>query len=131
MNHYVLTALTLLTLAGCGSMGAYDGDRRFLGVIERSQKINRAGEPSGLQMGLGAVGGLLHSAASGPTPTNLYVVLVAGETFTVQDDNEWTSGTCVEIIPIRDAIVGRSYSYGQARIVRSDKCSGQKTEAPK
>jgi hypothetical protein len=130
-RDYLLAILVLLALPGCGAMGTSDSDRRFVGVVERSQKISRAGEPSGVLMGLGAIGGLLHHAASGATPTNLYFVRVAGETFTAQVDDEWPVGSCVEIIPAKDALISRSYGYGQARIAPSDKCGAQKPETSK
>ena len=122
MKRFCSVMLAVSALNGCGSMGVYDGDRRFTGVIERSQKITRAGEPSGVLMVFGAIGGLLHHAAGGSTPTNLYFVRVSGETFTAQVDEEYAAGTCVEIIPGKDTIVGRSYAYGQARLIASDQC---------
>jgi membrane protein implicated in regulation of membrane protease activity len=125
MKSYLLAVVAVLVLDGCASMGANDGDRRFVGIVEQSQKISRAGEPSGALMALGAIGGLLHHAASGPTPTNLYRVRVSGEIFTAQSDDEYAPGTCIEIIPAKDAFLGRSYAYGQARLVASDKCAGQ------
>jgi hypothetical protein len=125
MRQHIWIALATIALDGCGSMGVYDGDRRFVGTIERTQKINRSGEPSSALMAFGAVGGLLHAAAGGPTPTNLYYVRVSGETFTAQVDEEYAPGTCVEIIPTKDAFVGRAYAYGQARLAVSDKCSSQ------
>ena len=120
MSRYLLVAVA--ALGGCTSLGAYDGDRRFSGVVERSQKITRSGEPSGVLMAFGAIGGLLHHAASGPTPTHLYFIRVSGEIITVQVDEEWPSGSCVEIIPTRDAIGGRAYAYGEARLAHSNKC---------
>jgi hypothetical protein len=126
MSRCLLVALVMM--GGCASLGAYDGERRFAGVVEGSQKISRSGEPSGVLMAFGAIGGLIHHAASGPTPTNLYFVRVSGEIITVQVDEEWASGSCVEIIPTRDAIGGRAYAYGEARLVRSDKC-GVKSSA--
>jgi hypothetical protein len=122
MKRYVIVAGLLAGLSGCSSSGVYDGDRRFTGVVERSQKISRSGEPSGALMGFGAIGGLIHHAAGGPTPTTLYQVRVSGEIFTAQSDEEYALGTCVDIIPTKDAIVGRAYAYGQARLVVSDKC---------
>jgi len=127
MRSYFLVLLAVLVLGGCASMGANDGDRHFVGTVEQSQKISRAGEPSGALMAFGAIGGLLHHAASGPTPTNLYRVRVSDEIFTAQSDDEYAPGTCIEIIPAKDAFVGRSYAYGQARLVASDKCGGQAT----
>ena len=123
MRRSHLVALGLLALGGCTSMGIYDSDRRFVGVVERSQKISRAGEPSSALMAFGAIGGLISAAASGPTPTNLYFIRVAGDVFSVQVDEDWAPGSCVEIIPVKDAFVGREYAYGQARLVRSDKCT--------
>src|SRR5882672_6871398 len=127
MRSYFLVLLAVLVLGGCASMGDNDGDRHFVGTVEQSQKISRAGEPSGALMAFGAIGGLLHHAASGPTPTNLYRVRVSDEIFTAQSDDEYAPGTCIEIIPAKDAFVGRSYAYGQARLVASDKCGGQAT----
>jgi membrane protein implicated in regulation of membrane protease activity len=127
MRSFFSAVVAVLVLDGCASMGVNDGDRRFVGTVEQSQKTSRAGEPSGALMAFGAIGGLLHHAASGPTATNLYRVSVSGEIFTAQSDDEFAPGTCVEIIPAKDAFVGRAYAYGQARLVASDKCSGQTT----
>ena len=127
MKRCLITiGLGVVGFSGCAS-GSYDGDRRFTGVVERSQKISRAGEPSGLLMGFGAIGGLMHHAASGSTPTNLYQVRVAGEIFTAQTDEDFAVGSCVDIIPAKDAFVGRAYAYGQARLVTSAKCSNDPT----
>jgi hypothetical protein len=123
MKIRVAIAIACLALAACASMGGNDSERRFTGVVEGSQKISRAGEPPRALMAFGLVGGLVSSAASGPTPTNLYRVRVSDELFTAQTDEDYTVGSCVDIIPAKDAIIGRAYAYGQARIVASDKCS--------
>lgn len=128
MRHGLsLVGVSILVLAGCASMGVHDGDRRFTGVVESSYKVTRAGEPSGALMAFGAIGGLLHSAASGPTPTNSYQVRVSGETFTAHADEDYAIGTCVDIIPAKDATGFRFYAYGQARMAVSDKCNKETT----
>jgi hypothetical protein len=122
MNQYTLGLASLIFLAGCASIGAKDSDRRFIGTVERSQKISRAGEPSGALMAFGLLGGLLHHAASQPSQTNLYFVRVQSDVFTVQVDDEFAAGACVELIPSKDAFLGKSYVYGQARLRASTQC---------
>lgn len=123
MLRLVSTALLACVLLGCATVT--EGDHRYQGVIERTQKISRAGEPSGVLMAFGAIGGLLHHAASQPTPTNLYFVRTAsGEIHTVQVDEEFPIGSCVEVIPGKSATPRNAYTYGDAKLIRSDRCRG-------
>jgi hypothetical protein len=122
MRSLITKGLALVILSGCASM---DSERRFTGVVEKSQKITRAGESSGALMGFGALGGLLHHATSSPTVTNFYRVRVGGETFSAQADEAYPLGACVDIIPSKGALTGRDYAYGQARLQASDKCTDE------
>ena len=123
-------AATLTCLLGaCTAMGMNDSDRRYTGVVERTQQINRAGEPSAALMAFGAIGGLMYHGASQPTATNLYFVRTnEGELVTVQVDEEWPVGSCVDVIPLKGAIGGGSYAYGQARVAAADKCAPPRSD---
>ena len=114
-------------------MGVYDGEFRYLGVIERTSKVSRAGDPSKLLMAFGAIGGAIYGSTANSTYlTNFYVVkTIEGEAVSAQTDNECIVGDCVEVIPTKDALRWRAYGYGDARVVRSTKCTpriGQPTK---
>ena len=124
MKRLLFVAPVAMGLSACAAIGVYDSDMRFPGVVETSRKISRAGEPSSALMAFGAVGGLMYSAAGSSTQTNFYQVRVQKDLFSVQADEDFSVGSCVEIIPAKDApFVGRAYAYGQARVVASDRCS--------
>jgi len=127
----VVFAMGSAAIAGCLSSGIHDGDFRFVGVVERTQKVNRTGAPAGVLGELGMVGDFIHRAGSSK-PANLHSVRTSrGQVVTAEVDEDFALGTCVEVIPTRDALAGISYSYGRARMVPSDKCAAGDREPAK
>jgi hypothetical protein len=116
-------------LAGCASLDTDDSSARSIGVIEQVSQVSRAGSAPGVLMAFGLIGGLLHHAAGQPTPTNLYIVRVGKERrITVQVDDTFARGDCVEVIPRKGAISGDAYAYGDARLVASERCGSNVTQ---
>lgn len=117
--------MLLLLLSGCSTMGGQDGDIRHLGVIDQKSTASRSGNPSRLLMAFGAIGGAIYgSMADSSHPTNMYSVkTVEGESVTAFSDDVFAIGECVEVVPSRGVARSPGYYHGDARILRSEKCS--------
>jgi hypothetical protein len=76
----------------------------------------------------GAIGGLVYGEVRASTDARralrkLYYVKTAAEReVAAYSDEYFAVGTCVEIIPTKDAQSSSYFAYSAARISRSDKC---------
>lgn len=118
--------LTLLLTAGFAAAQSVSdaADLPLLGVVEKTQTIERLREPSNLLMAFGLLGGLAYAVmAQSTAQTQQHTILNAnGEMVSVVTDQEFPVGSCVHIVP--DAITpGNYYPYGQVSLRASDRCA--------
>ena len=124
MNRLACFTVALAMLAACASTGSNDSDRSYIGTVEKTSEVTKAGRQGGspaLYM-FGLVGGLINAALSEPGKTNFYLVNLADGQASAQSDERFAVGDCVEIIAAKNAPGGRAFAYGDARITRSSKC---------
>lgn len=117
--------LALLPLAACASPPADNPnlDSRYSGTVQKVLRVVRQGaELPGMKL-LGKVGNLLGPALRQTGETHQYVVRTPTGQIMAQSDSEFSVGDCVEVIP-RPQASGPAYRYGEAEVVRSERCRG-------
>lgn len=114
----------LAFLPACASMKAVETQARsYAGTVQKVFRIVRQGEDlPGMRL-LGRVGSVLGPVLRQSSETRQYVVRTPTGQITAQTDDEFSVGDCVEVIPQTDAAPGPAFRYGQAQVVRSDKCA--------
>lgn len=118
--------LALLPLAACASVPPGEpagADSRYSGTVQKVLRVVRQGaELPGMQF-LGKVGSLLGPALRQKGETHQYVVLTPTGQIMAQSDSEFSVGDCVQVIP-RTQASGPAFRYGEAEVVRSERCNG-------
>jgi len=119
-------SLLALCLAGCAS-ASRDEESHILGIVTSSTSASTTvGRPGPFTL-VGAAGGLLgtRAAASVDEETHihnrLYVKTDSGE-LTVDTDQYFPEGSCVEILPFAGDRHSTFFPYNSAHIVRSKHC---------
>jgi hypothetical protein len=117
------TWLAMLLLAACAPMKAVEKQARgYAGTVQKVFQIVRQGDVPGMRF-LGLMGSELGPVLRQSSETRQYVVRTPTGQIIAQSDDEFFVGDCVEVIPQDDAASGPAFRYGQAQIVRSDKCT--------
>lgn len=119
----MFAVLAFFAVAGCAAMGAHDGERRIVGTIDQAQKATRVREPPDALLSFGLIGALMHRSADRLPSTNLYVVKTEkGDLVMAQVDEEFMIGECVEVIVQKGSKGVNTFSYGDARVISSNRC---------
>jgi hypothetical protein len=117
--------LALPALAACTAVPVEKArtEGGYAGTVQKVLRVVRQG-PDLLGMGLlGQVGHLLAPALRQNAETHQYIVRTPSGQITAQSDEEFPVGECVEVIPQTDR-AGPAFRYGEATVVRSERCSG-------
>src|SRR4051794_35823432 len=121
--------LVLLPLAACASVpagrpaGEPSVDARYSGTVQKVMRVVRQGtDVPGMKL-LGKVGNVLGPHLRQNTETHQYVVRTPTGQIIAQSDDEFAVGDCVQVIP-RAQASGPAFRYGEAEIMRSERCSG-------
>jgi hypothetical protein len=121
--------LVLLPLAACTSTpagtpaGESSGDNRYAGTVQKVLRVVRQGADVPGMKFLGKVGNVLGPALRHNAETHQYVVRTPTGQIIAQSDSEFAVGDCVQVIPSAQAS-GPAFRYGEADVVRSERCSG-------
>jgi hypothetical protein len=98
-------------------------ERGYAGTVQKVFPVTRQGEEvPGIRL-LGQVGNVIGPALRQSSETHQYVVRTATGQIMAQSDEEFFVGDCVVVVPEDDAPAGPAFRYGQARILKSDKCT--------
>ena len=128
MRRSLIPLVVLGCLAGCGSV-ALDEGQHIVGVV---MSVTSASTPAarpgpGPFMVVGAAGGLVGPKAQKSADgkmylhNRLYVKTSSGEVI-VDTGEYFPEGSCVEITPLAGEQSPTFFSYGSARVLRSDQC---------
>ena len=115
----------LLFLTGCATPApeAEKPQTAYAGVV---QKVYRVVRPTGgipVLDRLGKLGTVLGPALRSSTETHQYVVRTEKGQILAQSDDEFAVGDCVEVRPQSEGAFGPAFRYGEAQVVRSERCS--------
>ena len=119
----------LLPLAACASTpadrpaGGPSVDSRYSGTVQKVLRVVRQGADVPGMKFLGKVGNVLGPALRHNAETHQYVVRTPTGQIIAQSDSEFAVGDCVQVIPSAQAS-GPAFRYGEADVVRSERCSG-------
>jgi hypothetical protein len=95
----------------------------YAGTVEKVLRVVRQGPKlPGTEL-FGKLGSALGAAFRQNVETLQYIVRTPSGQITAQTDEEFAPGDCVEVIP-QTGRSGPAFRYGEARVVRSQRCSG-------
>jgi hypothetical protein len=117
--------LALLLLFGCTSVPVEkaQAERGYAGIVQKVFRVVRRGaDLPGMSL-LGKLGGRLGAALRQNAETHQYIVRTPQGQIIAQSDEEFPVGDCVEIVPQSDR-PGPAFRYGEALVIRSERCSG-------
>jgi hypothetical protein len=94
----------------------------YAGMVQKVFRVTRQGrDVPGIRL-LGKYEEVFAPALRQSSETHQYVVRTATGQIIAQSDEEFGVGDCVEVIPQGD-VPGPAFRYGQAQVVKSDKCT--------
>jgi hypothetical protein len=117
--------LAFLPLLGCASVPVEKArdEHGYAGIVQKVFRVVRRGaDLPGMSL-LGKLGGRLGAALRQNAETHQYIVRTPQGQIIAQSDEEFPVGGCVEIVPQSDR-PGPAFRYGEALVVRSERCSG-------
>jgi hypothetical protein len=116
--------LALLALVACSSMKNEVASVRqgYAGKVQKVFRVVRQGGDLPGMSFFGKSGAALASKLRKNGETHQYVVSTPRGQIIAQSDEEFPVGECVQVIPQGDS-AGPAFRYGEAEIVRSERCS--------
>ena len=129
MNRFGWLAISALVAACAPMQPAKEKVERsaverggYAGMVQKVFRITRQGQDlPGINL-LGKYGEVLAPALRQSSETHQYVVRTPTGQIIAQSDEEFGVGDCVEVVPQGD-VPGPAFRYGQAQVVKSDKCT--------
>jgi hypothetical protein len=118
-------SLSLMALAACASLPQHKPapEQGYAGTVQKVLRVVRQGaDLPGMHL-LGKLGGVLGPAFRQNAETLQYFVRTPTGQITAQSDEEFPVGDCVEVIPQTDRS-GPAFRYGEAKVVKSQRCNG-------
>jgi hypothetical protein len=117
--------LALLSLAACSPMQVEKASAAggYTGTVQKVFLVVRRGPDLPGMSFLGKAGSVLAPALRQNAETHQYVVRTPRGQIIAQSDEEFPVGECVQVIP-QTGNSGPSFRYGEATVVRSERCSG-------
>lgn len=98
-------------------------ERGYAGIVQKVFRVVRRGaDLPGMSL-LGRLGGRLGAALRQNAETHQYIVRTPQGQIIAQSDEEFPVGDCVEIVPQSER-PGPAFRYGEALVIRSERCSG-------
>jgi len=116
--------LALLAVVACSSMKNEVASVRqgYEGKVQKVFRVVRQGADLPGMGFFGKSGAALASKLRQNGETHQYVVSTPKGQIIAQSDEEFPVGECVQVIPQGDS-AGPAFRYGEAEIVRSERCS--------
>lgn len=112
----------LILLPACAQVKSERPERSYAGTIQKVFQVTLQGQDlPGMRL-LGQLRDVVGPVLRRSTETHQYVVRTPTGQIIAQSDDEFAVGDCVEVVPQSDA-PGPAFRYGQAQIVKSEKCS--------
>lgn len=116
--------LAVLLLIACSSVKNEVASVRqgYEGTVQKVFRVVRQGADLPGMSFFGKAGAALSSKLRQNGETHQYVVSTPKGQIIAQSDEEFPVGECVQVIPQADS-AGPAFRYGEAEIVRSERCS--------
>jgi hypothetical protein len=116
--------LALLALTACSTIKIEEGNAKqgYAGTVQKVFRVVRQGADLPGMSFFGKAGAALSSKLRQNGETHQYVVSTPSGQIIAQSDQEFPVGECVQVIPQGES-AGPAFRYGEAEIVRSERCS--------